>query len=219
MAQVGTLYQRHTQWKGYDTVVIGSGIGGLAVAVLLACFDRWWVLVLEQHYPSPLVFLSFGSARDPDFPPYYPGRTTLQVIVPTWWEGFHPWAHLPWQRRGEVYQALEERFAERMLQVPYRMVPQVKGYVVHAELSTPLSTQYFTGHPKGAIYGLNPSPVGFREPWLAPTTPVSGLYLTGSDVITAGMARALAGGLLTASMLLRRNLAAEGRRTVTRARL
>ncbi len=161
----------------------------------------------DPEAPLPLVFISFGSARDPDFPRRYPGRATLQVITPARWEWFQRWSDRPWQRRGEDYEALKARFTERLLAVLYRMVPQVKGHVVHAELSTPLSTVHFTGHPQGAIYGLNHNPARFREPMLRPQTPIPGLYLTGADVATAGVAGALSGGLLTASYLLKRNLA------------
>ncbi len=160
----------------------------------------------DPEAPLPLVFLSFGSARDPDFPRRFPGRAALQVIAPARWEWFQPWADKPWKRRGRDYEERKARFTERLLEVLYRMVPQVKGHVVHAELSTPLSTMHFTGHPKGAIYGLNHSPLRFREPLLHPETPIPGLYLTGADVATAGVAGALMGGLLTASRLLRRNL-------------
>lgn len=34
----------------YDAIVIGSGIGGLAVAAILSKFDRQKVLILEQHF-------------------------------------------------------------------------------------------------------------------------------------------------------------------------
>lgn len=156
--------------------------------------------------PFPMVFISFGSARDPDFPRRHPGRATLQIIVPARWEWFAPWADRPWKRRGKAYEALKDRFTQRLLDVLYQTVPQVQGHVVHAELSTPLTTTYFTGHPRGAIYGLNHSPARFREPMLHPQTPIPNLFLTGADVATAGVTGALMGGLLTASFILRRNL-------------
>jgi len=64
----------------------------------------------------------------------------------------------------------------------------------------------FTGHPRGAIYGLAHTPARFHEPLLRPQTPIHNLYLTGADVSTAGVAGALMGGVLAASVILKRNV-------------
>jgi all-trans-retinol 13,14-reductase len=41
---------------------------------------------------------------------------------------------------------------------------------------------------------------------LGPRTPIQGLFLTGQDIATVGVAGAAAGGILAASAVLRRNL-------------
>jgi len=87
--------------------------------------------------------------------------------------------------------------------------PQVKGKIDHAELSTPLSTRRFTGYPDGEIYGLAATPERFAERGLKPRTPLPGLYLTGSDASTAGVAGALYGGMFAASVILGRDLRGE----------
>jgi len=57
-------------------------------------------------------------------------------------------------------------------------VPQVRGKVDVAEVSTPLSTQHFTNYGHGEIYGLAHDPARFAERALKPKTPVPGLWLT-----------------------------------------
>jgi all-trans-retinol 13,14-reductase len=64
-------------------------------------------------------------------------------------------------------------------------------------LSTPLSTKHFTGYQKGEIYGINHGPKRFRLDFLRAPTSVRNLYLTGQDIVTVGMRRALFSGVLS----------------------
>jgi len=91
-------------------------------------------------------------------------------------------------------------------------VPQVRGKVDHAELSTPLSTRHFANYSRGEIYGLAHTPARFRERFLRPQSPIKGLFLTGQDVAVCGVEGALAGGVLCASAILGRNLLSTSRK-------
>ena len=76
---------------------------------------------------------------------------------------------------------------------------------MYAELSTPLSTRWFEQSSRGEIYGLDHDVQRFNQDWLHPVTPVKGLYLTGQDVVSAGVGGALMGGFLTTSAMLGRD--------------
>ena len=104
-------------------------------------------------------------------------------------------------KRGAEYDALKAGFTERLLEVLYKEKPQLRGKVAHAELSTPLTTRHFAGHPHGELYGLDHTPSRYRVQ-LRAQTPIAGLYLTGADLVSAGVAGGLVGGVMTSAAIL-----------------
>lgn len=159
-------------------------------------------------------YVSFPSAKDPDFARRHPGRATIEVATFIPYAHFARWQDARWQKRGPEYDAVKARLANHLLELLVAHVPQVRGQVDVCELSTPLSTRHFVNHASGEIYGLDHTPARFRNRALRPQTPLRGLWLTGADVATAGVAGALLGGVLCASALLRRNLLDAIRREV-----
>ena len=49
-------------------------------------------------------------------------------------------------------------------------------------------------------------PKDFRQRFLKPRTPIKNLYLTGQDVVTAGVAAALFSGVITTSAITGKNV-------------
>ena len=161
--------------------------------------------VEDPDAPLPVAYISFPSAKDPDFTRRYPGKGTIEVITLANWEWFARFEGTRWGKRGEEYDALKKKLADKLLAALLKQCPQLEGHIAHAELSTPLSTVHFASHPHGEIYGLAHTPERFEARWLRPQTPIAGLYLTGADICSCGIGGALAGGVLTASAALRRN--------------
>ena len=120
-------------------------------------------------------------------------------------EMFSKWDGSTWMKRGDDYLALKEKIAQRLLKKLYEQLPQLKGRIQYYELSTPLSTKFFTNYSKGEIYGIDHSPSRFRQKFLQPRTPIKNFYLTGQDIVTAGIGGALFAGLLTASTMTGKN--------------
>jgi len=156
--------------------------------------------------PFPMVFISFPSAKDPTFTSRHPRTATIEVVAPVPFAWFRKWTETSWKHRGAEYDELKARFAERLRGELERAVPQVRGKIDYAELSTPLSTRTFANHPSGEIYGLAHVPERFRLNCLGPRTPIAGLFLTGADAAVAGVTGAMMGGVLSASAILGRNL-------------
>ncbi len=154
----------------------------------------------DQGAPLPLVYVSFPSAKDPTFRDRHPGRATVDVITLARYDWFARWSGTRWHKRGADYDALKARFTERLLDVVFTKLPQLRGKVDVAELSTPLTTRHFAGHPHGELYGLDHTPERYRIS-LRPKSPVRGLFLCGQDVASCGVGGALIGGLLAAAAI------------------
>jgi all-trans-retinol 13,14-reductase len=163
----------------------------------------------DHEAPLPMVYISFPSAKDPDFANRHPGKATVEVVSIAPYDRFQKWEDTKWMKRGEDYEAVKEELSSRLIEVLEREVPQIAGKIAYSELSTPLSTRHFGGYDKGEIYGLEHTPARFRERALRPKTGLKGFYLTGQDVCTAGIAGALFGAVLSASAILGRNLLGE----------
>jgi all-trans-retinol 13,14-reductase len=168
-----------------------------------ACVERY---LHDIDQPFPLVYISFPAAKDPDWSNRYPGRSTIDIITLLPFDEFTKWEGSRWKKRGEEYEALKEKIAQRLLEVLYRQLPQVKGKVDYYELSTPLTTQHFINYERGEIYGLDHSPSRFRQSFLRPRTPIKNFYLTGQDMVTAGIGGALFSGVLTVAAMTGKNV-------------
>ncbi len=160
----------------------------------------------DPDAPLPGTYISFPSAKDPDFQRRYPGHSTIEAIAMVPWQPFARWEQTPWKRRGKEYESLKDSIAARLRAEVERQVPTVAPCIAHAELSTPATTRHFMNYRQGEIYGIAATPRRFLARRLGARTPVRGLYLTGQDAATLGIVGALFGGIVCASAALRKNL-------------
>ncbi len=166
-------------------------------------FEKGYEDYLNDPDDPPLVYISFSSAKDSEWPEAHPGKSTIQVLGIASYDWFTKWEDSRWMKRGSDYEDFKEKLKEGLLQKLYEIVPQTKGHIEICEISTPLSTKHFANYSRGEIYGLEHTPKRFRVNWLRVKTHVKKFYLTGQDVITVGVGGALFSGVLTAMALLK----------------
>jgi all-trans-retinol 13,14-reductase len=160
----------------------------------------------DMEAPLPVVFISFPSAKDPDFERRHPGKSTIEAITMLPYEAFASWGDARWKRRGDEYEAVKHQLSVRLLAEIERQVPSVAGNIAYTELSTPVTTRHFMNYNQGEIYGISSTPDRFAMRGLGARTPIRGLYLTGQDVSSLGVTGALFGGVISASAALGKNL-------------
>ncbi len=156
----------------------------------------------DPQAPFPVVYISFPSAKDPDYARRHPGTATIEIVAPAPFEWFSQWQGTTWGKRGDDYDAFKAQLGERLMQHLYDKLPQLQGKVDYYEVSTPLSTDHFCAYQYGELYGLDHDPVRLQQTWLGPRTRFKGLWLTGQDVLTCGVTGAMMAGLLTTSAII-----------------
>ena len=154
----------------------------------------------------PVVYISFPSSKDPDWDRRFPNKTTVEIITLAPYEWYKQWADKKWKKRGAEYDALKEKFSQRLLEALYKKHPGLRGKIDYYELSTPLSTQHFANYQYGELYGIDHTTARYTQRFLKPRTPVKNLFLTGQDITSCGVGGALVAGMITASAITGKNL-------------
>jgi all-trans-retinol 13,14-reductase len=144
----------------------------------------------------PVLFCSFPSVKDP-----LSVSPTGEVVTFVDSEVFKKWKNSRRGYRPKDYQEFKQKIHESLLNQFKSAFPDLAPLIVYSELSTPLSTEFFDAAPSGGIYGLEHTPRRMCSTALQVRTPISKLYLSGSDVSSGGVAGALSGGFLSVAAL------------------
>ncbi|WP_202901334.1 FAD-dependent oxidoreductase [Chania multitudinisentens] len=143
------------------------------------------------------IYVSFPSAKAGD------GRFhTAEIITFVLPDAFSAWQGTVKGQRGNGYAEQKKRVAEGLLRLAETSLPGLTQLVSYSELSTPLTVEHYTSHPKGGFYGLPATPERYSAYFLGPTTPIAGLYISGTDAGCLGIVGALMGGVGAASQVL-----------------
>ena len=172
-------------------------------------YDTWdpeddtWKVSSEpgELPPAAVLYCSFPSLKNPEHKAGQDQRHTGEVVTFVPWDAFAEWAGTPWSERGPDYEQFKERMHDSLLEQFFSKMPALREHLVFSELSTPLSTDHFVRPSRGSIYGIEPTPERFRNPYLRPRSPVPGLFFGGSEVSSVGVIGAMMGGVLAVAAM------------------
>ena len=142
-------------------------------------------------------FLSFASLHNRQAQAH-----TAQIVAFVKHGHFARWAGGRWKRRGAEYEAFKQDVARQLIAKVERRLPGFADLIAYVDVSTPLTMAQFQGNARGEFYGVPATPDRLFQPWTRVRSPVRNLYLTGGDVLSAGVMGAMMGGVKTAGVLM-----------------
>jgi all-trans-retinol 13,14-reductase len=170
---------RHARFEGhFDAIVIGSGIGGLGIAGLLAKLAHKRVLVLERHYAVGGFTHTFKRpGYEWDVGVHYVGGVHDPSSNERRWLEFLTEGRLDWASMGDVYDrfligseayafpAGRERWRETLKQRFSRDANAIDAYLAATKASTKWMTLYFAEKALPPALGAVAGPL-MRAPFL-----------------------------------------------------
>ena len=101
------------------------------------------------------------------------------------------WLTLP----EDQYAAEKARWNDQIIESALRHIPDFRGNVIDTDVFTPRTIRRFTGHVNGCVYGA-------PEKFVNGQTPISNLYLCGTDQGFLGIVGAMLSGITIANRYL-----------------
>ncbi len=156
------------------------------------------VSILETDEFDSL-FISCSSLKDPLS---FNGRHhTLEVVTFIDYDAFKALYTNP-DETSERYQQIKERLSEKLMNTFKRILPAVHKNIVHVEVGTPITNEYYINTTKGNVYGtekgfMQTGPFSYKA-----KTEIENLHMCGASIMSHGVAGASYSGVKTAAEIL-----------------
>jgi phytoene dehydrogenase-like protein len=156
------------------------------------------VSILETDEFDSL-FISCSSLKDPlSFNGHH---HTLEVVTFIDYDAFKALNTNP-DGANERYLKIKERLSEKLMNTFKRILPAVHKNIVHLEVGTPITNEYYINSTKGNVYGtekgfMQTGPFSYKA-----KTEIENLYMCGSSIMSHGVAGASYSGVKTAAEIL-----------------
>ncbi len=191
--------------EGSSAIMLFLTLKDSPLSIGLDAANHW--LIEDENFADPesCLYLSFPSLKRES--PHH----TAEVLIPA--------DNSAWPTRSPDYGARKRKMAEQIIDRLDFRFPGFRGLIQTYEVSTPRTVERFMGKPDGAIFGLPAAPERFFWPWARSSTPIRGLFLTGSDVLASGVGGAAHGALKTFELIQNRRSWREALRLFRELRL
>ncbi len=150
--------------------------------------DDVWAATDYKPADWPANYAAFFT-EDEQNPGY---AESLSVLSYMHYDEVRPWVHTTNRtgeehERGEAYEVFKRSREEKLLNILYQRLPELKGNIVAQSSATPLTYRDYTATPKGSLYGILKDVNRPNETTIATRTRIPNLLLTGQNVNMHGV--------------------------------
>src|SRR5690606_24605644 len=104
--------------------------------------------------------------------------------------------------RSQEYLQLKELLTEKMIKTLEKVLPTIRKHIVHKELGTPITNEYYINSTRGSVYGTEKKLTQIGPFAYKAKSEIKNLYLCGASIVGHGVAGAGYSGLQTAGEIL-----------------
>lgn len=104
--------------------------------------------------------------------------------------------------RSKEYLQFKELLTEKMLKTLEQVLPNIREHIIHKELGTPITNEYYINTTKGSVYGTEKKLTQIGPFAYKAKSEIKNLYLCGASIVSHGVAGAGYSGLQTAGEIL-----------------
>lgn len=154
---------------------------------------------LTSNTPFEGMFISCTTLKDPSS---FDGKHhSLEVITFINYEPFKKYKDEEAQRSAE-YLTFKEHLIKKMLTGLEKTIPGIRNHIVHQELGTPITNDYYINTTEGNVYGTEKSlkhigPFAYKS-----KSEIENLFFCGASILSHGVAGASHSGVATAAQIL-----------------
>tara|TARA_R110002049_G_scaffold355_3_gene2103 strand:- start:803 stop:2473 length:1671 start_codon:yes stop_codon:yes gene_type:complete len=152
---------------------------------------------LDEAFPG--MFISCTTLKDPVS---FDGKHhTIEAITYIDYEVFKEFENEDFER-SKKYLDFKEIMKRKMLNTIEKVIPEIKKHIVHSDLGTPITNEYYINSTAGSVYGTEKSLKNIGPFAYKAKSEIKNLFLCGASIASHGVAGAGYSGVQTAGEIL-----------------
>lgn len=162
-------------------------------------YERMMLPNMSNEEAFEGMFISCTTLKDPSS---FDGRHhSIEAITYLNYKIFEKFSNEKDPRSSE-YLHFKELLTEKMIKTLEKVLPNVRDHIVHKELGTPITNEFYINSTRGSVYGTEKKLTQIGPFAYKAKSEIKNLYLCGASIVSHGVAGAGYSGVQTAGEIL-----------------